>query len=212
MTHAYDKDYLYHAQNNLGHMIDFAVNTCEIDLEKYVQMFLATDVCEQFETGNPAYIAGKSGCELVRLVLWEIKEQEIEEIDVMYMDRSPEYWTGWILAYYTWLRNYKFAHVFKAVPADEILCMYDTLHEADISKTVEILDERLAEYYKQTALTRIRNICGISQFELSKKSGVSVRVIQSYEQKLRDINKAQFSTVVSLADALDCRPEELMEK
>ena len=212
MTHAYDKDYLYHAQNNFGHMIDFAVNTCEIDLESYVQMLLATDVCEQFEIGNPAYIAGKSGCELVRLVLWETKESEVEELDIMYGDRSPEYWIGWILAYYAWLRNYRFSYVLKAVPVSEFLGMYDTLHEADVSKVVRILDERLAEYYKETALTRLRNLSGISQFELSRKSGVNVRVIQSYEQKLRDINKAQFSTVMNLATALECSPEELMEK
>lgn len=212
MTHAYDKDYLYHAQNNFGHMIDFVVNTCELDLETYVQMFLSTDVCEQFETGNPAYIAGKTGCELARMVLWETKEEQIEELDVMYMDKSPEFWTGWVLAYYTWLRNYKFSHVLKAITIDEVLCMYDTLHEADVSKVVEILDERLAEYYKETALTRMRKLCEISQFELARKSGVNVRVIQSYEQRLRDINKAQFSTIMNLAAALECSPEALMEK
>ena len=81
MTHAYDEDYLYHAQNNFGHMIDFAVNTCEYGLSEYFQMFLASNVCRQFENGNPAYIAGKTGCELVRLVVSEICEKEIEEDD-----------------------------------------------------------------------------------------------------------------------------------
>ena len=67
MIHAYDEDYLYYAQNNFGHMIDFAVNTCEYSLFEYFQMFLVSNVCCQFENGNPAYIAGKTGCELVRL-------------------------------------------------------------------------------------------------------------------------------------------------
>ena len=79
MTHAYDEDYLYHAQNNFGHMIDFAVNTCDFEINEYFNMFLASNVCKQFEDGKPTYIVGKTGCELVRLVISKIKEQEIEE-------------------------------------------------------------------------------------------------------------------------------------
>lgn len=212
MTCAYDKEYLYHAQKNLGHMVDFAVNTCDFDIDDFFTMFFVSDVCAQFEDGNPAYIAGKTGCELARMIVWQTKGEELEASDVMYLDKSPEYWLGWILAYYVWLRNYKFDYVLKAIPPEEMLGMYDTLHEADVSKFVMIVDERLKSHYDQTALTRMRNICGISQIELSRRSGVNIRVIQSYEQRLRDINKAQFSSVVSLAAALHCEPVELMEK
>ena len=45
---------------------------------------------------------------------------------------------------------------------------------------------------------------------LAEKSGVNVRIIQSYEQGVRDINKAQFSTVAKLAQALECNPMELL--
>lgn len=105
MIHAYDEDYLYYAQNNLGHMVDFAVNTCDIEINEFFNMFLASNACKQFEDGNPSYIVGKTGCELVRLVISEVKEQEIEEDDVMYMDRSPEFWLGWSLAYYVWKKS-----------------------------------------------------------------------------------------------------------
>ena len=40
MTHAYDEDYLYHAQNNFGHMIDFAVNTCEFEINEFLGRIL----------------------------------------------------------------------------------------------------------------------------------------------------------------------------
>lgn len=212
MIHAYDRDYLYHAQRNLGHMLDFAVNTCDMDLQEYLYMFFASKVCTQFENGNPAYIVGRTGCELCRLVVEEIKGIEIEEEDVMYLDKSPEYWLGWSLAYYVWYRNYKFTYVFNAIPMNEMLGMYSTLHEADITKFISHVDYHIDMYYGQTALTRQRNHSGISQIELSKRSGVNVRVIQSYEQKLRDINKAQVSTVASLAKALDCDIVDLMEK
>lgn len=211
MMRAYDRDYLYHAQKNFGHMLDFAVNTCEIDIEEYFQMFFASNVCVQFENGNPTYIAGKTGCELVRLVVLEVKGEEIDEADVMYMDKSPEYWLGWALAYYVWFRNCKFGYVLQAMSSGEMLGMYDTLHEADITKFVTNVDYIIDSYYDQPALTRMRNGVGISQLELANRSGVNVRVIQSYEQKLRDINKAQFSTVANLAKALDCNPLDLME-
>lgn len=141
MIHAYDRDYLYYAQRNLGHMLDFAVNTCDMDLQAYLYMFLASRVCQQFENGNPAYIVGRTGCELCRLVVEEIKGIEIEEDDVMYLDKSPEYWLGWSLAYYVWYRNCKFSGVLNTVSAYEILGMYTTLHEADVTKFVSCIDD-----------------------------------------------------------------------
>ena len=212
MMNAYDKDYLYHSQKNFGHMVDFAVNTCEYDIDKFFQMFIVSNVCTQYESGNPAYIVGKTGCELVRLVVSEIRNMEIENSDVMYLDKSEEYWLGWSLSYYVWLKNYKFSHVLTAVPASEMLGMYNTMHEADITKFVVAIDDRLGAFYTQTALTRMRIAGGFSQKELAECSGVNVRIIQSYKQRVRDINKAQLSTVVNLSQALDCNPVELMER
>ena len=212
MMNAYDKDYLYHAQRNFGHMVDFAVNTCDYDIDEFFYMFLASNVCKQFENGNPAYIAGKTGCELARLVVSEITGMEIEAEDVMYLDRSQEFWLGWVLSYYVWLKNYKFKYIFAAVPAGEMLGMYDTLHEADITKFVSSLDERLRAFYAQSNLSRLRVAAGISQKELAERSGVNIRVIQGYEQGKRNINKAQFSTIVNLSKVLDCNPLELMDK
>lgn len=212
MMNAYDKDYLYHAQKNFGHMVDFAVNTCDYDIDEFFNMFLASNVCEQFENGNPAYIAGKTGCELVRLVISEVKGAEIGVQDAMYLDKSPEYWLGWALSYYVWLKNYKFSYVLSAVPAGDMIGMYDTMHEADISRFVNALDERLKKFYKQSALTRFRNVAGLSQSELAERSCVNIRIIQAYEQRMRDINKAQFVTIAQLAQALDCDAVDLLEK
>ena len=212
MMNAYDKDYLYHSQKNFGHMVDFAVNTCDYDLDEFFNMFLASNVCKQFEIGNPAYIAGKNGCELARMVILEIKNFEIDIQDAMYLDKSPEYWLGWVLSYYAWLKKYKFGYIISAVSAGEMIGMYDTMHEADISKFVYALDERLKEFYSQTALTRLRTASGISQSELAERSGVNIRIIQAYEQRTRDINKAQLATIANLAHTLDCNAIDLLEK
>jgi len=42
-------------------------------------------------------------------------------------------------------------------------------------------------------------------------SGVSLRMIQFYEQKQNDINKAQVTVVLSLARTLGCDVEDLLE-
>lgn len=52
----------------------------------------------------------------------------------------------------------------------------------------------------------------LSQSQLAEKSGVTLRVIQAYEQGYKDINKGQVVTVLALADALDCNIREILNK
>lgn len=51
----------------------------------------------------------------------------------------------------------------------------------------------------------------LSQIQLAKASGVSLRMLQKYEQGVRDLNKAQAETVYKLAKALNCKMEELID-
>ena len=60
-------------------------------------------------------------------------------------------------------------------------------------------------------LKDIRNDRGLSQAKLADASGVSVRMIQHYEQGIKDINKAQAITLYCIAQALECRIEDLLE-
>ena len=60
-------------------------------------------------------------------------------------------------------------------------------------------------------LKEIRTQQGLSQSLLSKASGVSLRMLQKYEQRDRDIKKAQAETVYKLAKALNCQMEELID-
>lgn len=64
---------------------------------------------------------------------------------------------------------------------------------------------------KMTNLKNIRDNAGLSQSQLSEKSGVNVRMIQHYEQGVKDINKAQAITLFKLAQALDTNMENLIE-
>ena len=60
-------------------------------------------------------------------------------------------------------------------------------------------------------LKKIRTQRGYSQSKLSELSGVNVRMIQYYEQGVKDINTAQAITLYKLAQALECNMEELLE-
>ncbi len=115
--------------------------------------------------------------------------------------------------YYQWYSGYSFEQIHKALPFAELLNMYPTLHEADINKFVSVADEVLIESKRksETNLSRLRKARGLSQKELAETSGVALRMIQLYEQKQNDINKAQASSLQSLAQALGCKIEDLFE-
>ena len=90
--------------------------------------------------------------------------------------------------------------------------MYYTLHEADISKFADIIDRRIREHYPETKLKRFRTLYGITQSELADSAGVSLRSIQMYEQRKKDINKAGAQTLYKISKVLGCTIEDLLEK
>lgn len=87
------------------------------------------------------------------------------------------------------------------------------LHEADENKFVEAANEILSrnKARRKNRLYEIRKARGFTQQQLSDASGVTLRMIQLYEQRQNDISKAQVNVVISLANALGCRVEDLLE-
>jgi len=162
--------------------------------------------------GNPAYIAGMNGCELARKVLEETAMPFADSDDVMYLDKSPEYWSGWALAYYQWYSWRSYMEILRAVPLEQIMAMYPTYHEMDVSQFVEQMDRHMQEVYPQTKLRMRRETCGFSQSELSADADVPLRQIQLFEQRQRDINKCAAITLLKLSRSLHCSIEDLMER
>lgn len=60
-------------------------------------------------------------------------------------------------------------------------------------------------------LKEVRTSQGLTQKEVSESSGVNLRILQYYEQGANDINKAQALTVYKIAQALECRVEDILE-
>ncbi len=63
----------------------------------------------------------------------------------------------------------------------------------------------------ETNLKNLRKIAGLSQRELAELSAIPVRTIQQYEQRQKNINKAQAEYLVMLAQVLCCEIADLME-
>lgn len=211
-THAYQEIYLNNAQSALGDAFDYAVNECKISGSDFVSFFITSSLSKQMENGDPSVLAGKSGIEIAAEVLLETTGKEYDLFPTEHFARSKEYWIGWAVAYYQWHSSRKFSEIFKALSFDDLEKMYYTLHEADITKFVEIADERIKEYFKDTNLKRIRKAYGFTQSELAKQSGVSLRSIQMYEQRNKDINKASAESLFRIAKVLGCSVEDLIEK
>lgn len=64
---------------------------------------------------------------------------------------------------------------------------------------------------KDSRLKKQREISKMSQSQLSKSSGVSIKTIQAYEQKIKDINQGKYATLQKLSDALNCDISDILE-
>lgn len=212
MTNAYQEIYVSKAQSVLGDAFDYAINTCGIKGEDFIKMFIVSEISTSMENGEPKYLAGKSGIEIVREIVFETMGKELKREPQDRFTRSSEYWAGWAIAYYQWWSSRKYADIFKVITYNDLQAMYHTLHEADITKFVDVVDERVKAVYTETNLKRIRTAYGCSQSELAKMSGVSLRSIQMYEQRNKDINNASASTLNAIAKVLGCTIEDLLEQ
>ena len=209
MTRACDIAYLDDAMTSLGTMLDYAVNTCGEELSLFYACFLGSGIAKEFSRGNPKYVAGMSGIELAALVAartGNVLPKKDNIIDI----GSPEYWTGWSMAYLSWYLGMDFDMLqSRGVTVESLYDRYPVLHEADLSKTVQFAVKRLKETSGGELLKRARKNARLTQQKLSDITGIPITVIRSYEQNQRFLNKAEAGNVISICRALGCRIEDL---
>jgi DNA-binding transcriptional regulator YiaG len=209
---AYSKAYLNNAADTFGSMMDYAVNACGLDGGQFLHMFTVSGLAAQFEHGNPKVVAGMSGVELAMKAIVDVTGEVPTAPPPENTDfRTPEFWAGWALCQYQWYCARSFAAILRSFPFAEIAASYHPLHEADITKFFAVAERRYAAANPQTNLKRLRETIGLSQSQLAEESGVTLRSIQMYEQRNKDINKAGAITVAKLARALSCGVEDLLE-
>ena len=88
--------------------------------------------------------------------------------------------------------------------------MYPALHEASEEKFIDTAEQIRQRSIKEARLQQIRRLNAYSQRMLADRSGVSLRMIQQYEQGAKDIRKASSSGLLALAGALHCDIEDLL--
>ena len=200
MIHAYNENYLYNAENTMGTLFHVALSI--MDPKTFSDLFLQSYVSKAWEVGNPSYLAGKSGIELLE----EITGCGIRWNDDLFIPHV-EYWCGMVYCRAQWQFGCSFERLFSVMPLDKMLQMFYPLHEADITKTTDIIHERL---FPTSALKAWREKRCLSQSQLSRISGVNLRSIKAYEQGDLDIAKAQYESLANMAKAMNCKVSDLI--
>lgn len=211
MTCAYDELYLSKARRSMGVMLDFAVNVYGIILSDFYQLFLNSAISTKMERGNSAVVAGKSGIELAYDII-DPKQQTLrKEATSITSGKSKEYWTGWALAYFQWKSALSYSQIQQYISIDEIKKMYTPYHEMDILQFVDKMGNTYNERKRETNLKLMRTAIHMSQKDLAQATGIPLRMIQQYEQRQKNINRASFDYIISLSNALHCDVKALME-
>lgn len=210
MIRAYDEIYLDDAMECLGEAVEYATLFCNMTGQEFMDLFVAGDISAEFGRGNVKYISGMSGIELAQLIIEKCGKKFSVTAELPYVDYPPEYWAGWILAYYQWYTGKTFSAICRKITYQSIYNLYGVLHEADPSKAVRVFDDMMKNS-GETNLARLRKNKGLSQSGLAKAADISVRSVQLYEQRQTDINNAQHNHLKSLSMVLGCTIDDLLE-
>lgn len=208
---AYNSLFLENAKTNLAIMLETAVYDLRIDAEVFYRMFLLSGVADAFGKGFSGYIVGMSGAELAFEVIERTGRRPQRFTQYARPARSREYWAGMVLAHYQWHTAMTFMDIDDVVPLSEVIQMYTPYHEMDIMHFIEEMNRRIRARKDSTRLAILRTAAGLSQRHLSELSGVPLRTIQQYEQRIKNINHAQFNTLRALSRALFCNVDALAE-
>lgn len=210
--HAYPETLLPDARSLLADAVDYAVIDSGVPIDDFLAFFASSDLAKRIERGDRSVIHGISGIELAQRVLSDKAGMSDFRVAEARYSRSVPYWVGWILATYQWISNREFREILSALPGSTIEKMYGVYHEAPEERFVAVAEEILRERLPETRLKRIRTAYGCSQSRLAEMSGVGIRSIQMYEQRKKNINKAEAESVLRLARALGCEMEDLIER
>ena len=144
-TFAYSKIYLDQAADNLGDMLDCAVNRFGFNSDDFMNLFIKSGVAKEFSFGFPRVILGMTGKELCNDVYYKVFGKELSgfQYEDKYVNKTKEYWAGWILAKYQWYSCQSFETILTTLQVSDLIKMYSPLHEASEIKTFELLDNQL---------------------------------------------------------------------
>ena len=207
----YKELYFDDSINVVADIFDYALNDVGLSLDMFTSIFINSREFKMIEICNPYYVGGRSGAEIAMEILKNAFEEIVLPRPSFHEQKNRYYWVGWAFAQYQLYSDSPYKDIVSRIPLNELLNMYDAFHEMDISHFIESIDIKFKQRNKETKLKIFRVNAGLSQRELAEKSGVSLRLIQLYEQRANDINKGQFETICLLSRALKCDVADLYE-
>ena len=208
---AYPETLLPDARSQLADAVDYAVIDMDSPIDEFFSLFAASDFARRIERGDRSTILGISGIELAQGVLAIDSGKKDFKVARESLRRTSAYWSGWILSYYQWKSNRTFKEILAALPGSVVEKMYRVFHEAPDERFASVANEIVSAKHFETRLKRIRSAYGCSQSRLAKISGVGLRSIQMYEQRRKNINRAEAESVLRLSRALGCEMEDILE-
>ena len=148
---AYSRLCITNAQTVLARMLDYAVNDLKYDIDDFFALFIKSGIADSFGVGNPKYTVGMSGVELAWETLYVLGMYREDLPRPAYtLDRSPEYWTGWALAYYQWYSNMTFENIIAEIPISRIRNLYYPCHEMDIRQFIDRMNEIIERNHQES--------------------------------------------------------------
>ncbi len=207
---AYNGIYMEKAMDSMGRMLETAVYDLKQDADSFFALFISSGCASLFACGDVRTIAGMSGSELAYSVMEKSGLRAERTVQRFSNTVSPEMTAGRCLAYYQWKTSLPFEEITAAAPVSEIigLCGPDATDGEICSR----IDSRVRSRFHETRLKTLRLQSGMSQSRLAEVSGIPLRTIQQYEQRQKNINKAQFEYLIRFASALNCDPADLYER
>lgn len=199
---SYEQFLLNNVQDLLGEMFETSTTFLGVSLQTIWKSFCFSKISISIADGDASLIMGKSGSEIA----FELCNKRINHLPYIH-NETKEYVFGKNVAYYQWSRNIPFISIYRKVDIKEFFDLFSLPIEEFCKK----LDTIMKDDKKETLLKIRRKEAGKSQRELAELSFIPIRTIQQYEQRQKSINKASAIYIISLAKALCCRPEELLE-
>lgn len=208
MMYAYDESYIEGAMIRLGDMIEYACLDMNYDSDNFFKMFIMSGIARRFEIGDVSVVEGRSGPELAQMVLTDVDHVKDFKEPVWREYRRDLYWCGWALAYFQWHEKMTFKEIWQSISIRMMQKMYPTLHEADISKTVDIMRGMILPK-KKIPVQTLRLTRGMTQHELADEAHMTVSQLQRLEYGERKIENLSLKTALALARALGVEVSEL---
>lgn len=216
--HPYAEDHLAIGMGTLGKAFEFSERALPGGIDRFYRLFVKSEVASSFSEGNGGPDIGVSGIELVLGICEETnaRDKVLDELlqDPISLSRNDfacARWIGQALARYQWDCGLSFRSIAMFLDVADLRRIYEECHEFDWGVVIDTIESVRRTRTRVTHLGQLRVASGLTQTALAAASGVSLRSIQQYEQRRKDINKAQAFSVYRLARVLGCQMEELVE-